>query len=562
MYDRILKIIFIFFIFLYHSSAFSKTSENQNFNQRYLSNYFSALVSHENGNNELAIKYFNSTRNILRDYPSYFDQYITSLVLENKVKEAINQIIFFDSINKVNNFQANLLLTIDALKNNKFNKANNFILDMERVLIPGSYEQIIYQILNSYNQLFLEKKINEIENYGKLSTILLAFQYCYLDNKKANNYFADLLNLEGGDYSRYLFFYISNLISIKDYDMAKFLSSKIEPITSTLLILQTKNWMEENNFNKFSKIFSCKSESDILSEIFFLISNLYSSQEDYQMSNFYLGISNYLNPKFKFNLSLASENFYLMNKDKELKKVLNNFDKNDGMYYWYKIKKEFEILKETQGEEQSLSFLNSKLKNLELQSPKIYFDLGNIYKGFKKYNKSIENYNIALQEISEESESYADILYRRGGSFERLKDYENADKDLLLSLQLNPDQPYVMNYLAYSWLERKIKIDQSMEMLLKAYNLKRSDPYIIDSVGWAYYLNEEYISAEKYLKNALLLMPDDPIVNDHYGDVMWKLDMKLQANYYWKAALFSEEAEEKLIKEINNKLLFGLSNLQ
>ncbi len=562
MYDRILKIIFIFFIFLYHSSAFSKTSENQNFNQRYLSNYFSALVSHENGNNELAIKYFNSTRNILRDYPSYFDQYITSLVLENKVKEAINQIKFFDSINKVNNFQANLLLTIDALKNNKFNKANNFILDMERVLIPGSYEQIIYQILNSYNQLFLEKKINEIENYGKLSTILLAFQYCYLDNKKANNYFADLLNLEGGDYSRYLFFYISNLISIKDYDMAKFLSSKIEPITSTLLILQTKNWMEENNFNKFSKIFSCKSESDILSEIFFLISNLYSSQEDYQMSNFYLGISNYLNPKFKFNLSLASENFYLMNKDKELKKVLNNFDKNDGMYYWYKIKKEFEILKETQGEEQSLSFLNSKLKNLELQSPKIYFDLGNIYKGFKKYNKSIENYNIALQEISEESESYADILYRRGGSFERLKDYENADKDLLLSLQLNPDQPYVMNYLAYSWLERKIKIDQSMEMLLKAYNLKRSDPYIIDSVGWAYYLNEEYISAEKYLKNALLLMPDDPIVNDHYGDVMWKLDMKLQANYYWKAALFSEEAEEKLIKEINNKLLFGLSNLQ
>tara|TARA_B100000401_G_C52806602_1_gene721443 strand:+ start:344 stop:2032 length:1689 start_codon:yes stop_codon:yes gene_type:complete len=562
MYDRILKIIFIFFIFLYHSSAFSKTSENQNFNQRYLSNYFSALVSHENGNNELAIKYFNSTRNILRDYPSYFDQYITSLVLENKVKEAINQIKFFDSINKVNNFQANLLLTIDALKNNKFNKANNFILDMERVLIPGSYEQIIYQILNSYNQLFLEKKINEIENYGKLSTILLAFQYCYLDNKKANNYFADLLNLEGGDYSRYLFFYISNLISIKDYDMAKFLSSKIEPITSTLLILQTKNWMEENNFNKFSKIFSCKSESDILSEIFFLISNLYSSQEDYQMSNFYLGISNYLNPKFKFNLSLASENFYLMNKDKELKKVLNNFDKNDGMYYWYKIKKEFEILKETQGEEQSLSFLNSKLKNLELQSPKIYFDLGNIYKGFKKYNKSIENYNIALQEISEESESYADILYRRGGSFERLKDYENADKDLLLSLQLNPDQPYVMNYLAYSWLERKIKIDQSMEMLLKAYNLKRSDPYIIDSVGWAYYLNEEYISAEKYLKNALLLMPDDPIVNDHYGDVMWKLDMKLQANYYWKAALLSEEAEEKLIKEINNKLLFGLSNLQ
>ena len=100
---------------------------------------------------------------------------------------------------------------------------------------------------------------------------------------------------------------------------------KIEPITSTLLILQSKNWIEENNFDSFSKIFSCKSENDILAEIFFLISNLYSSQEDYNMSNYYLNISNYLNPKFKFNLSLAIENYYLMNKDVEIKKSIEKF---------------------------------------------------------------------------------------------------------------------------------------------------------------------------------------------------------------------------------------------
>ena len=101
-----------------------------------------------------------------------------------------------------------------------------------------------------------------------------------------------------------------------------------------------------------------------------------------------------------------------------------------------------------------------------------------------------------------------------------------------------------------------------MQMLLKAYEQKQSDPYIIDSVGWAYYLTEDYDLAEKFLKNALLIMPEDPIVNDHYGDVMWQLDMKLQARYYWNAALSSDEAEEKLIKDINNKLLFGLKNLQ
>ncbi len=558
MLTKFIKIFFILILILYHSSTFSKTNENNNFNQRYLSNYFSALVSHENGDNDLAIKYFNSTKSILKDHPSYFDKYIQSLVLKGNVQEAINQIKLFSSKNKVNNFQTFLLLTVESMKRNNFKKANNDLINVNRVLIPNTYEQIIFEILKSYNELFLEKRISKIKNYGKLGKILLAFQYCYLDNEKTNSYFMDLLREEGGDYSRYLFFYISNLIDNNEFELAKKLSNKIDPITSTLLILQSKEWIENSKFNNFPNIFSCKSENDLLAEIFFLISNLYSAQENYDISNFYLNISNYLNPKFKFNLSLVSENYSLTNRNEELKKILKNFDDKDGIYFWYRIKKEFEILKDKEGKEASLSFLKSQINYLEFKSPKVYFDLGNIYKSFREYEKSIENFNYALKLINEDSVSYADILYRRGGSYERMKDYKNADKDLLLSLKLNPDQPYVLNYLAYSWLERKIKISQSMEMLLKAYEQKSEDPYIIDSVGWAYYLTEDYLLAEKYLKNALLIIPDDPIMNDHYGDVLWKLNMKLQASYYWNAALLSGETDENLKKTINKKLLFGL----
>ena len=557
---KFFKYFFILATFLYHSLAFSKTTENNNFNQRYLSNYFSAQVSYENGDNDLAIKYFKSTKSILRDYPNYFDKYVESLVLNGEISEAISQIKFFNSKNKINNFQTNLLLIIEALQKKNFNQVNNYLSDMEIVMIRGSYEQIVFQILKSFNQLFLKKKVYEVKNYGKLSKILSSFQYCYLDNNLANNYFVDLINTESGDYSRYLFFYLSNLIGKKEYEAVKKASLKIEPITSTLLILQSKEWIDQNKFENFSDIFSCKSENDILGEIFFLISNLYSSQEDYNESNYYLNISSYLNPKFKFNLSLAVENFYLMNKDKELQNTLKNFTDKDEVYYWYKIKKEFEILKEYEGKEKSLSFLDLNIKKIKSKSPKFYFDLGNIYKNFKEYDKSIKYFNLALETINKDSESYADILYRRGGSYERIRNYEKADIDLLLSLQLNPNQPYVLNYLAYSWLERKTKIDKSMEMLLKAYQQRKDDPYIIDSVGWAYYLTEDYETAEKYLKNALLIMPEDPIVNDHYGDVLWKLNMKLQAIYYWKAALLSDEAEKKLKKDINEKLIFGLKN--
>ncbi len=554
----LLKILFIFLTFLYHSSVFSKPTDNNNFNQRYLSNYFSAIVSYDNKDNELSLKYFDSTKSIFRDHPKFFDKYISNLVLNNKVREAIKQIKFFKSKNNTEQFQTTLLLTIDSLKNNDFKKTKNHLLNMEKVFTPNTYEQIIYEILKSYNQLFLEKKISKVKDYGKLSQIILAFQHCYLDDDKADNYFVNLINLDGEDYSRYLFFYISNLISKNEIKAAKLVALEIEPIISTLLILQSKSWLDQSKFDNFSSIFSCKSEQDILAEIFFLISNLYSSQEDFDMSNFYLNISNYLNPKFKFNLSLAAENYYLMNKYTQVKKVLKEFNDKDSIYYWYRIKKEFDILKELEGKKNSLKFLNKKIRSLKFKSPKIYFDLGNIYKVFKEYNKSIENYNFALDGISKDSNSYADILYRRGGSYERLKDYKKADNDLLLSLKLNPDQPYVLNYLAYSWLEREIKINRSMEMLLRAYDQKRDDPYIIDSVGWAYYLTEDYISAEKYLKNALLIMPEDPIVNDHYGDVLWKLNMKLQATYYWKAALSSDEAEDRLKESINKKLLFGL----
>ena len=95
-------------------------------------------------------------------------------------------------------------------------------------------------------------------------------------------------------------------------------------------------------------------------------------------------------------------------------------------------------------------------------------------------------------------------------------------------------------------------------MIQKAYNKKENDPYITDSVGWGYYLIGDYIKAEKYLKKAIQLMPYDPIVNDHYGDVLWKLNRKLQAKYFWQSVLELEEAEEEMKKNIKSKLLNGL----
>ena len=138
--------------------------------------------------------------------------------------------------------------------------------------------------------------------------------------------------------------------------------------------------------------------------------------------------------------------------------------------------------------------------------------------------------------------------------------YFNADKDLLYALKIDPDDSYALNYLAYSWLERNHKIDEAIIMLEKAYESNSDDPYIIDSIGWAYYLVNDYKKAEKFLRRAVQLMPDDQIVNDHYGDILWKLDRKIQARYFWSMVLKMKDTEKKIIDDIKNKLIEGPKN--
>ena len=99
-----------------------------------------------------------------------------------------------------------------------------------------------------------------------------------------------------------------------------------------------------------------------------------------------------------------------------------------------------------------------------------------------------------------------------------------------------------------------------MRMLKTAYEAENEDPYIIDSIGWAYYLIDDYQEAERYLKRAVVMMPDDPIVNDHYGDILWKLNRKIQARYFWKNVLKMENVEIEMIQNINNKLIDGPKN--
>ena len=560
MLNKLIKLIVILGI-VYQTPGYSKSASFKDFNSRDLSNYFSGIIAFENKNNSDALKFFNSSRILLNKHDVYLSRYIYSLVFENKVTQAINVVKNSNNENNIDFFDAYMLLIADSLKKNDLDQAEKYLNLTLKFQNQNRFNLVIFETLRQYLYTFKNKKILlDKKNFGNISIISQAFQRCYLKKDSSRSSFLNLINNPDGNYSRYIFFYINYLIENNQIDEAKLVANQLEYISSTLLLSQSKSWVENNKFKEFGKIFSCNNHNDIVGEFLFLISNLYSSQNNIKKSNFYLNLSNYLNPKFIFNSTLIVENFYLNEEYGKAKKVLNKFDKKYQFYYWFRVKKEAQIIIKKQGYDEGIKFISLKFSKIKTPNVKMVFDIANFYKNSKNYEEAIEYYTKIISSLENNSEVISDLLYRRGSSYERLGDYEKADEDLISSLKINPDDAYVLNYLAYSWLERDFEIEEAMKMLDKAYALKSNDPYITDSIGWAYYLIENYVEAEKYIKKAVELMPEDPTVNDHYGDILWKLNRNIQARYFWNYVLGLDDTDEKVRKKINIKIIEGLQN--
>ena len=556
MFFKNIKFLLILFL-LYQNPLHSKSASFDDFDSKNLSKYFSGIVAFENKNNSKALNFFNTSKILLNKHEPYLKRYVYSLVLENKVNQAIN--VIKQNKNNSEFFEKYLLLTIDSLRRDDFSKALNYISETKKYIKLNRFNSAVLDNLRDYVFVFNEKKLpNDLKNYGNLSVISKTFQRCYLEDAKTKTFFSKLINNDDADLTRYTFFYLAYLIENNQIEEAKKITGGIKFINTSLLLSQGKSWIENGNEKKMNTVFSCKNHNDLISEFLFLISNLYSAQDDYIKSNFYLYLSNYLNPKFYYNLSLLAENQYSNKEFDRVKKVLREFEKEDDFYYWYRLKKEAQIISKEINQKESLKFIKSNFEKIEKPNEKILFDIANFYKNAKEYEQAIKYYTKVLGIIGDDLDIKSDLFYRRGASNERMGNYEESDRDMLLSLEIDPDDAYVLNYLAYSWLERDHKIKEAMEMLEKAYSLMENDPYIIDSIGWAYFLTDDYVKAETYLKRAVELMPDDAIVNDHYGDILWKLGRKIQARYFWKSVSKMEDVDEELLQKINQKIIKGL----
>jgi tetratricopeptide (TPR) repeat protein len=185
--------------------------------------------------------------------------------------------------------------------------------------------------------------------------------------------------------------------------------------------------------------------------------------------------------------------------------------------------------------------------------------LGNLQRAHKQYADAVETYSRALTKKSKPDKASWPLYYFRGISYEREKKWSQAQADLLQALALFPEQPLVLNYLGYSWVDQGMNLEEAFNMLERAVELRPTDGYIVDSLGWANYKLGRNDEAVKQLERAIDLKPSDPVINDHLGDAYWRAGRKLEAQFQWNHARdLGPEPEDR--DKILHKIEHGLDD--
>ncbi|MGV1751273.1 tetratricopeptide repeat protein [Agrobacterium sp. CG674] len=191
-----------------------------------------------------------------------------------------------------------------------------------------------------------------------------------------------------------------------------------------------------------------------------------------------------------------------------------------------------------------------------------YLAYGSVLSDAKDYTAMAANYDKAVEVIGAvPKKSDWTIFFQRAIAYERLKQWDKAEPNFKRALELNPEQPQVLNYLGYSWVDKNMNLDQAIDMIRRAVELRPNDGYIVDSLGWAHFRLGAFDEAVEELERAIELRAGDPTINDHLGDAYWRVGRKIEAVYQWNRALIgeSEEVDKSKVKE---KIANGLPPLE
>ena len=295
---------------------------------------------------------------------------------------------------------------------------------------------------------------------------------------------------------------------------------------------------------------------DGLAEALFDIASVLNQRDTEDLSLIYAQISLELEPKHGLARLLVAE---IADSQDRLQDALVTYRSIDpsSPFAWQARLRAAEVLDQLDRTDEAVTELN-KMAAERPNSAEPLIELGDILRGRNRFSEAVTAYDGAIARIPKIEARHWALFYSRGIALERSNQWPRAEADFQHALELQPDQPLVLNYLGYSWVEKGEHLDQALKMIERAVELRPTDGYIVDSLGWAYFQLGHYQEAALYLEHALELLPQDPTINDHLGDAYWRAGRESEARYQWRRALqFKPEADQ--VKTIEAKLDKGLN---
>ena len=300
---------------------------------------------------------------------------------------------------------------------------------------------------------------------------------------------------------------------------------------------------------------SIRNASDGLAEVFFSVAGALSGEASDGYTIVYTRVAEYLRPDHRDSILLTAQLLESMGRYELASSAYDRIPRDDPAFHSAELGRA-ESLRLSGKVDAAIEVLQQLSKSHAEQSA-VHVALGDVFRRLSRYDEASEAYDRALALYDTAEKAQWSLYYMRGITHERMDRWDLAEADFRKALELNPDQPQVLNYLGYSLVEMRVKLDEALEMIERAVEARPNDGYITDSLGWVLYRLGRYEESVSHMERAAELTPVDPIVNDHLGDVYWAVGRRREAEFQWNRAM-SFDPEEEDGERIRRKLAVGL----
>ncbi len=398
----------------------------------------------------------------------------------------------------------------------------------------------------------------------------------FFDYEEANIYYenSDIVNLNDSDLEKKLLAYVNTNSLDKATKVAKDIlqndnlnqdawlvyltHAKLHNISEAFNVVKKQHLVEELSIIKF--VFYDdnqikKNNNNIAQSLLDIVQASNADNNELQGLDyllFYLSLSLNLNPKFNESFYITAQIYQMLKNYEKAERFYNKVQKDHNLYL--ESQKNIAINKKYQNNVKKAEEELISLINLHPNNENLILSLADFYKSTKQYKKAIPYYSVILNNQDLDEDQRWRLLYIRGICYEKINNWKSAEEDLIKSLEINPESSQVLNYLAYSWVEKNIFLNKSLKMLKKAYEKNPNSHYILDSLAWAHFKKNNLKIASKLMEEVIIRAPAEAISLDHLGDIYFAMGRRREALYMWRQARDLAEPEDNIIDKILIKL--------